>query len=121
MRDIHFRGMPIENSVRKGKWIYGNLHVDYDGRRAFIDNVPVEFDSVGQYTGVKDEYSVRIYEDDLVKRLGVIGVVTWECEYTALGFYLKSGEKLMGVINPYSSWSLVKVGNTHETPELLNS
>lgn len=126
MREIKFRGKSLLNN----NWVYGNLI--QSGSESFIVNgviecnsehialenwMPIESESAGQFTGMKDMNGNKIYEGDIVKRMGITGVVTWECEYTALGFYLKSDERLYDVISPYTSWSLEVIGNIYENPD----
>lgn len=66
MREIKFRGYNGE------KWLFGNLEIDYKTKQACIsDNGfwrrPVRFDTVGQYTGLKESTGKEIYEGDIVK------------------------------------------------------
>ena len=65
MREIKFRGYNGE------KWLFGSLEIDYKAEHACIsDNRfwrhPVRFNSVGQFTGIKDISSAEIYEGDIV-------------------------------------------------------
>ena len=139
MRTIKFRAKCLDN----GEWIYGDYHhragnvhciirmePDNNGKVYYIVR-PVDAETAGQFTGLRDKNGKEIYEGDIVKwiltmpEIGVnggyeeyeteeIGEIKWEVGALQLGEYCAAGFA-------YESEDYAEVlGNIHDNPELLN-
>jgi uncharacterized phage protein (TIGR01671 family) len=151
MREIKFRGKRKDND----QWIYGDYCQQDAEHAALIGEwykptmeckwFSVWEDSVGQFTGMKDDSGNEIYEDDIVnyvtgspKRYVNCVVEFGEYEtYTHIvkegdawkdvskewdgdvekhvGFYLKDGDKKI----PLGSLWIMKIGNIYENASLI--
>lgn len=127
MRDITFRGFNKENK----KWVYGNLIEDIELGyciRTFPEglfkykDIPIDPESIGQFTGLKDRNRKDIYEGDkyidswnnieiiefsIIKQSNIVGHGNRE-ELIYCGFNLK-----------YVPDNLEIIGNIYENPELM--
>ena len=121
MREIKFRGFNGE------KWLYGDLAIDYKTKQATISDDrwwrhPVRFDTVGQYTGLRDSDGHEIYEGDIVKcGTGRICEVVYFLSPVHAGYDLNPvGGFDCKPPSEFSLWSdLTIIGNVHDNPELL--
>jgi uncharacterized phage protein (TIGR01671 family) len=124
MREILFRGKRSD-----GEWVFGHYYTDVSyhkislikrnsrkdlfGEGAVFEVYP---ETVGQYTGLKDENGVMIFEWDIVRMQGKI----YEVKHTKINcaFELYNIETSLKLPAHHLIGSLV-IGNIHDTPELL--
>lgn len=124
-RKIAFRG---KNRYRK-EWLYGNL-VQYKDGSYGIDGVPVDPDTVGQFTGLLDKNGKEIYEGDIITVRGRYPrVVLWDKMMWALmptEYYHDEVFWVMNLQHPGVDWweefadEFEIIGNIHDNPSLIS-
>ena len=123
-----FRGKSTADE-NNDEWVYGNLV--FDGKRAIIVNgideatdeyiafknfCTVDIDTVGQSTGSFDKNGQEIFEGDVVKCSGLLGIIKsfkamWICSFVKYSNYQKVGffaKEIEVVGNIYENWELVQ-------------
>ncbi|PFA92985.1 hypothetical protein CN393_01425 [Bacillus cereus] len=131
MREVEFRGKPIEDYGGDAKWFYGSAVVNYEDKLAYIEApgygcVPVECETVGQYIGQKDKYGKKIYEGDLFYWRNTLRQVVYRGDKAAF-----MAKRVQGKSNNdfyFYMWNLQDlldrvevIGNTYENPEFLRN
>ena len=136
MREIEFRGKISRNTFgEKGEWIFGCL-VDTDmifsrynePNELACEQAPVDPETVGQYTGLKDKNGVKIFEGDIVQ-YGIHEKKKYLVVYLEVdaGFFLSEDTRCIPAEirgNPLgrtNTYYLKVVGNIHDNPELLEA
>lgn len=127
-REIKFRGKRLDN----GKWVYGDFRSEENciAVPCYIrhfgigyDVYPVDPDTVGQYTGLKDKNGREIYEGDIISARGIILTV----KYIGGVFFACNVDSN---IDKYPLYILCEwenesgceiIGNIHDNPELLKT
>jgi uncharacterized phage protein (TIGR01671 family) len=130
VREIRFRGIEI----RTKKFVYGSLIVKNYHAWIIDDSVktkqcmcdikitskpiPVDIETVGQYTGLQSRNGVWIYDGDIFKtRNGVVAVVEWdENNGRFLGFTIERERKIVYV---GQEPAVEVIGNIHQNADLL--
>ena len=138
-REIKFRA----KDKRSGEWCIGELHLASKVPHIHPDvlsSIPINTDTVGQFTGLKDKNGKEIYEGDIVEWLFfyticssngangdreelLIGVVEWrqggfvfrvlENDFENAGWYSISD------LNTETQTDVEVIGNIYDNPELL--
>lgn len=119
MREIKFRG----KCIHSGEWVYGNYihskrfvgcgneHRIHDQDTGVHSDVIPE--TVGQFTGLKDDHDEEVFEHDIVAdRWGDIATICYENGQ----FRLKYSEYN---VESFDFEHLVVIGNIHDNLELL--
>lgn len=131
MREIKFRGMSGNGKLYSG--LLSIISIDINDIKAgyYISNdsgapyaYPVNQETIGQFTGVKDKNGVDIYEGDIVlwrqHFFGdlFVGDVKGIVKYEPCSFYL-SGDKIEPEICFHEE--LEVIGNIHENSEIAEN
>ncbi|MEM5606487.1 YopX family protein [Bacillus cereus] len=133
MREIKVRGLVIEPLVSGEKWItsdeeYHEVYLNYAERSAYINGHAVVWESVSEYTGLKDKNGKEIYEGDILDlSLEDDSVLRCEIVYQAPSFCrkwhhantirLRQREIEPMAWNTYILYEVI--GNIYENKELL--
>ena len=119
MREILFRGKRKLNN----EWIYGSLHIekftdDEEYLCCEICQCYVYTETVGQYTGLTDKNGKKIFEGDIIKGYWntIVQVYYDDCY---LQFRVKDKTGYSREIDYYGLDRIEVIGNTHDTPELM--
>lgn len=126
MREIKFRGKSTKIDCF-GKWVYGDLHIRTPFAHIHEDigkRVPIDPDTIGQFTGLTDKNDKEIYEGDIIKT----GQFPWEASYIvnwdviSARFIFVSTESGSYLTPRDFNFDYVEVvGNTIDNPELLTN
>ena len=127
MREIKFRGQRVDN----GKWFYGYPIKQFGVLKIYQDQETKDFgewiyevkpETIGQYTGLKDNNDKEIYEGDMVQYKNSIEHGIGEVVFDNCGFefnWLDRNEFPTSMKYLMCSSELEIIGNIYENPELL--
>ena len=143
-RQIKFRAVRKRLDSEVKEWVYGDLFRTTDKGDMAIQwwedglykRVEVWNETIGQYTGLTDEFDHEVYDGDIIKldgspEMGVRVVVFYEESFNIATRkeydYLQQGSHPyfndyahMDCLNTWSNSGLVRVvGNIYDNPELL--
>lgn len=134
MRQIKFRAKDLEGHWICGYYTQGYIHVDNswgDGDQGEWWGIPVDENTVGQFTGLTDKNGKEIYEGDVLK--GEPSVIN-EKDFNLYLVYFDDGrleysvkEKIQFKRQNHTVSSLCEfdmrfleiIGSIHDNPELL--
>lgn len=128
MREILFRGKQKEN----GEWIYGGIYSNNDEYFIINDSlpvnelgsvcngVPINPETVGKYTGLKDKNGTMIFEGDVIpynEDDSINLIVEWSNDYLGYFVGLGLGETIEQPLFDFLYPEVI--GNIHDNPELI--
>lgn len=129
-REIKFRAKAINDDFFKGEWVYGYytkelwsgnlLDVITDG----ANDIPIQVEKLGQFTGLCDKNGKEIYEYDIVRVYAKDGafniVVKWSNESMAfMACYVDGNQSPFSWFSNMLICGLEVVGNVFDNPDLI--
>ena len=123
MREILFRGK--SKSINKGEWIYGSFVEDTDLNACCIRDKSlvyelVDRETVGQYTGLKDKNGKKIFEGDIIRYCGRIGIIVFaELHGSFMSMEDKMYYEWLSNIPHFGTYGTEVIGNIYDNPELM--
>lgn len=140
-REIKFRAKAINNEFFQGEWVDGYYtKVLWSGNLVDIisdgaHEIPIQIETLGQFTGLHDKNKTRIYEGDIVRMSYVAEICTDDDCYEEEGKYVgvatitaNKGVCLNpcvknGLYNtkykPLSAYRSEVIGNIYDNPDLI--
>ena len=132
MREILFRGKPINKSDGANSWIEGFYTKSPSGRTRILTTYnarPIEVipESVGQFTGLTDKNGKKIFEGDILHCIfeDENYIVEWDEIGAGFLFHRINNKKRTGGIDYYEfedicgSFGFEVIGNIFDHPHLL--
>lgn len=124
MREYKFRGKTKNPKVNK--WVYGYLADDYHiSEKNELGYTYIRKETIGEYTGLKDQNGKEIYEGDVVamqfqracKRKKA--VIKYIDKYAGFVLTETLKEKENTSLGDYQMENVEVIGNIYDNPELL--
>ena len=125
MKEYKFRGKRKDN----GEWVYGSLvktfimtSIVFETYEGYFHELEVQPETIGQFTGLKDNTGKEIYEGDIVfgiiigNSIPTMGEIVYDANYQ-----MYSSKNLAGITPLYKIRNYDVKGNKYENPELLEA
>ena len=122
MREYLFRGKRVDN----GEWVEGMPCSDLKGGVDAIQSnlgggiFDIYPESFGQYTGMKDKNSRKIFEGDIIERVWFGSLSTYKIVFDdGIGAFIGESQNMKFTTFDYDSDCFEVIGNVFENAELL--